>query len=362
MRRIVVAVVWVAAFSSIPPPDAARADDMAGLGQRLTERYVRPATQQFAAATAAVSGAVEFLCREPDTARLEVVRQRFGDAVAAWARVAVLRFGPLVEDNRYERIFYWPDPRGAMLRQFQQIVAAGSSDVLDAEALRSKSVAAQGLPALELVLFGPDAETLVTGEPAGRFRCGYAAAIALNLKRDAEQVSAAWGPGGTIAAEFTAPAAGNAHYRDSGEVTAESLKAMTTALQFLSETMIAPFLGREPEMANPKLAPLWRSGLTLRLTSAKLRAITEFYGALEVSASLDPSEHWIDGAIGLELRKVRETLSTLNEPIGESARGGPDRAALIYVVIALGSVRQTVNEQLAPALGAKVGFNALDGD
>lgn len=362
MRRIVIAAAGVTFVATMGFRDCARADDLAELGSRLTERYIRPATQQFAAATAAVSGAVEYLCREPDAARLEVVRQRFGDAVGAWSRVAVLRFGPLIEDNRYERIFYWPDPRGVTLRQFQQVIAADSSGMLDAETLRSKSVALQGLPALELVLFGPGAEALLTAEPAGRFRCSYAAAIALVLKQNAEDVSTAWAPGGSMAVEFTTPAPDNTLYRDTGEVAAESLKAMTTALQFLSDAMIAPFLGREPETANPKLAPLWRSGLTLRLISTKLRAIAEFYRTLEVSGALAPSTRWIDGAIELELRKVQEALDTLSEPVGEASARGPDRAALIYVVIALGSVRQTVNEQLAPALGAKVGFNALDGD
>lgn len=361
MRRSVIAVVLLAA-SCLACRDVAHAEDMSDIGNRLIERYIQPATQQFAAATAAVSGAVEFLCREPSADRLEVARQRFGDAVGAWARVSVLRFGPLVEENRYERIFFWPDPRGVTVRQLEQVLSSGSADVLDAATLRRKSVAVQGLPALEFVLFGAGADALLTGDPAGRFRCGYAAAIAMNLALTAEDIRAAWAPGSVMASEFGHPGPDNALYRTTGEVAAETLKAMTTALQFLSEAMIAPFLGREPETANPKLAPLWRSGLSLRLISTNLRGIASFYGVIGVSQVLDAEHRWIDGSIDLELRKARESLETLREPVGETVAGGPDRAALIYTVIALNSIRNTVNERLAPALGAKVGFNALDGD
>lgn len=361
MLRHVISVVLVTA-SCLLCGGAAHADETSDIGNRLIERYIQPATQQFAAATAAVSGAVELLCREPSAARLEVARQRFGDAVGAWARVSVLRFGPLVEENRYERIFFWPDPRGVTIRQLEQILAKGSTDVLDAATLRGKSVAVQGLPALEFVLFGSGSDALLTSEPAGRFRCGFAAAIAVNLSQTAEDIRAAWAAGSDTAREFAHPGPHNAVYRTAEEVVAESLKAMTTALQFLSEAMIAPFLGREPETANPKLAPLWRSGLTLQLIATNVRAIASFYGAIGVPRMLDAERRWIDGSIDLELRKARESLETLREPVGESVSGGPDRAALIYTVIALNSIRNTVNEQLAPALGTKVGFNALDGD
>src|SRR3546814_8604156 len=37
-------------------------------------------------------------------------------------RSEFLRFGPLVAANRYERIYFWPDPRGITLRQVQGLL------------------------------------------------------------------------------------------------------------------------------------------------------------------------------------------------------------------------------------------------
>ncbi|MCP8882412.1 hypothetical protein NIM87_02745 [Devosia sp. XJ19-1] len=35
--------------------------------------------------------------------------------VESWGRLSVLRFGPLISDNRFETIFFWPDLRGVTL-------------------------------------------------------------------------------------------------------------------------------------------------------------------------------------------------------------------------------------------------------
>ena len=70
---------------------------------------------------------------------------------------------------------FWPDRKGIALRQVQAILAKQDATATDPATLKTKSVAVQGLGALEYVLFGTGAEALAL--PEGDFRCDYGNAI-----------------------------------------------------------------------------------------------------------------------------------------------------------------------------------------
>src|SRR5690606_20934891 len=111
------------------------------------------------------------LCDEPSELRLEAVRGQFSSAVVAWSRVELYRLGPLMSGNRNDKILFWPDRKGIALKQVQAVLAGPDLDAADPVKLAGKSVAVQGLGALEFLLFGTGAEQLATAE--GAFRCHY---------------------------------------------------------------------------------------------------------------------------------------------------------------------------------------------
>ena len=83
----------------------------------------------------------------------------------------ILRFGPLVEENRLEHLFLWPDPRSTVQRQVRALLTAADPQVLQPTQLRQQSAAVQGLPALEYALYADEAPRLITaGDAAGRYR------------------------------------------------------------------------------------------------------------------------------------------------------------------------------------------------
>jgi membrane protein implicated in regulation of membrane protease activity len=115
--------------------------------------------------------------------------------VAAYGKVDFLRIGPLMEDNRADRLLFWPDRRGIGLKQVQAILAEEDPAATDLAGLQAKSVAVQGLGALEFVLFGTGAESLTSIE--GSFRCAYGQTIAGNIAGMAKEMVAGWYvPGG----------------------------------------------------------------------------------------------------------------------------------------------------------------------
>lgn len=336
--------------------------DLSGLGSRLVETYIRPSITQFSNAAAALNGAIAYFCRAPSQERFAVVAERFGIVVNAWFRILFLRFGPMVEDNRFERIFFWPDPRGTTLRQVQAVLAEQDMTAINADRLAGKSVALQGLPALEFCLFGSGAETLLDGSPEGRFRCAYALAISERVKATAGELRSGWWTESSFAREFVLPAPGNPFYRTDLEVAAELVKALSGGLAFLTDVVITPFLGKEPERANHKRAPFWRSGLTVAGLASSVEGIGQIYEASELAETLDSGDQWIDGGLRLELRNVQRTLADLDLPLEQAVVTGPGREALVYSTIGLKSINTTIETRLAPAIGVGVGFNALDGD
>ncbi len=361
MRHLLTAIV-VCATATCAAAVSASAAVPPGLGARLIDGYIRPATGHFANSAAALSGDLDRLCKAPDQTRMDTVRQRFDDVVDAWFRISFLRFGPLIEDNRFERIFFWPDPRGVILRQVGEIIAKKDGDAIDPAKLAGKSVAVQGLPALEYALYGTGASSIVDGTEEGRFRCGYALSISIVIAENAAAVARAWSPDSDYAREFADPGPDNRIYRSPEEVATEAIKALAGGMTYLADAVIAPFVGKEPEQANARLAPLWRSGTTIRAIRRSVEGLRDFYTTTGFAQSFGEADHWIDGSLRLEMRRVLETLDRIDMPLEEAVSPGPGREALVYVVIALKSLHTTLDNRLAQAVGVSVGFNALDGD
>jgi predicted lipoprotein len=137
----------------------AETDQTAIAKASLTE-VIRPSYAALAAATGSLDDKVAALCKQPSAAALQAAKDAFAGAVDAWSKVEIFRFGPIVQDRRYERLFYWPDPKGIGLRQVQDALAKRDEDLTLPYELSAKSVALQGLPALEYLLYGDGAEAL----------------------------------------------------------------------------------------------------------------------------------------------------------------------------------------------------------
>jgi len=362
MRNAIAALLLAASLIAATGMAPANADLHKDLGKNLTENYIRPATVHFSNAAAALTGALEFLCREPDSKRESFVHSRFNTLVNSWFRIQFLRFGPMVEDNRFERIFFWPDPRGVTLRQVQDVLSGYDRTAINPDQLAEKSVALQGLLALEYALYGTGAEGIVAGSPEGRYRCAYALAVSQRLTAVAAELAEAWSSDGSFAYQFMFPGPDNDLYRNDEEVAAEAIKAMVTGLTFVSDAIITPFVAKEPENANHKRAPFWRSGLTIPAIRNAMDGLHSFYTETGFAEALDETDTWIDGGLQLELRNVATSLERIDMPLEEAVMPGPGRETLIYVVIALKSLHTTIEGRLAQAVGVAVGFNALDGD
>lgn len=348
------ALVWVAGgvqAAGLPP----------ALGEKLVHNYIAPAMQSFRASAEGLHKDLAAWCAQPGPQGRQTVAADYTALLESWAGIEFLRFGPLVAGNRYERIHFWPDPRGITLRQVQGLLVS-TEPVPDAQALAHSSVALQGLPAMEYVLYregGLLEDDARKGDDFER-SCAYAVSLAGNLAAVGTQLYQAWQEQGGYARQFATPSASNPLYRSEQEVAAEAMKALSTGLQFARDVKLLPMLGKEGDTLNYKRAPFWRSGLSHLYMAAAIDGMLRFYEA--GTYRYDKEDAWIDTNFKHELQNARQNFASM--PQGPQEFGSTPDGYRRYRLgaLVLKNAKSLLDEHIAPALGVRIGFNALDGD
>jgi len=186
LKRFLPALALALAMSS-PASAAVKASDVI---QRAIDGFVRPAYASLHDHADGLAKAMDALCQAPSQGNLDAAHAEFSATVAAWSSAEIIGFGPIKENNRLERMLYWPDRKSIGLKQVQAALAAKDPTATDPAQLAGKSVAMQGLGALEFVLYGDGSEALAGKDDP--YRCAYGAAIARNIETMAADVDAAW--------------------------------------------------------------------------------------------------------------------------------------------------------------------------
>ena len=357
MIRLVLAAMLIAAT-----PAVAQQRTLDAAVEAAIEEAIQPGFADFSARAATLAGSLEALCAAPDPERLAAVREQFGHVVEGWSRVEIFRFGPLTAENRTERILFWPDRRGIGLRQVQGLLAEDET-ATDPATLRDKSVALQGLAALEFVLFGSGADEVLTAE--GDFRCRYGAAIAASIAGVADELSAAWREPGGIADRMMDPSPDDPAYRTEREAVEELVGAASHGLEAIRDTRLLPFVGREPgDDPNPRSALFWRSGLTMRAIAANIEGIERLFEASGIAdaSPVAADARYVDEATRFEFANAHRGLSLVTDDVAVALDDARQLQALRYLVIVTQSLQTLIGEQLPAALGLSVGFSSLDGD
>lgn len=315
--------------------------------------FIRPQMKAFAGESEALSLAVATLCNTPSADALTEAQTAFDSAATAYGRVEFLRLGPLVEDNRADRLLFWPDRRSIGLKQVQAFLAAGEATT--AAELAGKSVAVQGFGALEFVLFGTGQEVLASTE--GSARCGYGQAISKNIAAIAQALSASWNDPDGIAKRLTQPDPANVDYRDTTEALEALVGLVAHGIENVRDTRINPFLPKDDAKPNPRLALFWRSEQTipmLRANLVSLRQLVELSGVVSDAA--------LAAKVTDAFNRAEVALDHVTDPIDAALADPTQNAALGKLVVATQDLQRLIGEELSSTLGLSVGFSSLDGD
>ena len=228
------------------------------------DEVIVPGYAAMAGRMAALESSAAAYCAAPSASGLDGLRTAWRDAIGAWLEVSWLDFGPIENDNRRLRIEFWPDANGNVRRSVDQVLAR--TEPVTEAVLANQSVAAQGLPALELLLFDPPAGALDAFlDPAsGARRCAYAVAIAANLSTIADAVHDEWRrDGGGFVDQVALAGKGSTAFASAAAAMEELVNAVVASVEQTKNDRLGVPLGVDGAAARPDSAESRPSGNSL---------------------------------------------------------------------------------------------------
>jgi predicted lipoprotein len=306
--------------------------DVSTLAADVSRNVIAPGFAALDVTFSAQAAAWTASCEHPAS-----LRDAYNAAADAWAQVEFFRTGPLSKQTRAERIDYWPDPRNATEKGLKALLAVDGA--LTPQTIADASVAAQGLPALERLLFanGEAANTLDEKE------CAVGRAIAQNLSSLSHVLDSEWHDTG--AGELQRLDAVSKDDAKAREAAVALLTDLATGIRVIEDRKLPPLLGAKGAAANPKAVKSWRTGRSVRDIAQNLAALDKAYTQIAVFAPQ---------AAASVKEKLHEAAMALE------AAADPNRA--ITIQAAINNARYYAADVLPGEIGVTLGFNSLDGD
>jgi predicted lipoprotein len=362
VRGLAPAATLLLALATAAPQAQAAAPDYQALNAALVADYVLPRYQAFAQATAALDGALVEACADgrptPDEAG-----PAYHAAMDAWMAVQHLRFGPALLFLRYDRIEFWPDKRGVVARHLAQLLSGRDAQALEPQTFANGSVAVQGFPALERLIF--DSEEATWASPFG---CEVVRAIGGNLESIGADLLRDWRDGDKAFAKVVLGAGeGNAHYFDAKEAALDFAKALRGALLLVQDYKLGRPLGDTPDAARSSRAESWRSLRSLRNVAINLAAARALYeGSGETSASAitraQPQGAELDAAIRAALERLIAAVAAQPDSLVAALEAPEGWQKLDAIRSEARQLLELLGGPLSEVLGLPMGFNSYDGD
>jgi predicted lipoprotein len=326
------------------------------------EDFARPKFAAFAATTGKLHSDVTALCAAPSKAALATAQQSFNEAVIAYSTIEFVRMGPLNVDDRVERLLFWPDTRGIGLRQVQAAIGTKDPTASRPETLQQKSVAMQGLAAVEFILFGAGSGDLA--EASGAYRCDYGSAATTLIDGIAQALSQEWSaaaPGGPVDAMLN-PQPTSPDFRTELEVANKLAAVLTLGTDTIRDQRISPVLSLTTGTPKPRLALFWRSGMTVPSIEANFAGLRDFFRAAKFEQALGIKSNWIAESVEFEFKGALEAAAGATGPIDRVVADPAGLLGLKQIYVSTGSLDTLLGDNMGVALGLSSGFSALDGD
>jgi hypothetical protein len=348
------------AQESSPTVGALDAAKVPAVMARAVDDFIRPGYRHFTEEAATMEESMAMLCEAPSSESLLNAQSTFGDLVEAWSRIEIVRVGPVLDDNRFERILFFPDRKGTGLKQVQAALAKPDPSVTSVETLKGKSVAMQGLGALEFVLFGTGSETLATSD--GSYRCQYGTAISANLQRLGAELTAAWDAPDGVAEAWKTPGPDNPLYRDEAEAAKELLGVLVHAAETIRDQRIEQFYKGDPKKALPRQAIYWRSGNTFRSITANIEAVRALLDTSGMVDLLAEGNRSVVSSTDFVARSLSRVSADIKPDVAAVLEDPAQIAKLDFLLLNSRDLILRLNNDLGGGIGLAAGFSFSDGD
>ncbi len=359
------ALALMIAFLVVAPARSAenmsRTFDHRKVAQAMVERHIQPTYANLLAALGKLRAATD-ACTGNANFDYGKVKSAFAETVLAWGRAAHLTFGPMAQENRYERIYFWLDRKGIARRQVVRALRNAPVGYTKAAELGTRSIGVQGLPAFELLMVTP---RRAGADPA--FKCGYARAIVANVAQIVGDVAAAWGDDGLWTKRFLSTGPKNSYFLKQEETT---FLLARTYLQQVGRVRDVEFLRPMGFAVRGRVlrGPFARSDLTMPFLSARIAGLRAFLTDGNIisetrrtaKARNQPDAIQAISQVAFELEFSADLSSKLAKK--ENFFQSPARLEAVAIGFPLKMARVLAERAFALTMDIPMGFNASDGD
>ena len=353
VSRIALLASWLGVMA-VP----AQAADFANFNASYARDVVAPAFKALAGETQKLAQAADDFAAQPSQDGFAALRIAYESVSDTWMQAQFFRLGPLGAQQRSDRFEYWPEKRPIIDKQLTALLANAKPESLEAAKFAQASVAVQGLPALERLLYGDTARQVLSAGPEQKARIAVIRAIAHNLDTLARELAADWEKVLSDPKTATSP-----FTQDPNEAAAQLYAGLMTGLQIVSDQKIAGPRGQTIDKAKPKSAEQWRAGRSLKNIKLNLQALREAAtGKSGFTALLPADQAALKTEITAAFDAALAAADAAPEPLDAAVTDAEGRKKVGALLIAVNHVRDIMKQKVPSAIGISLGFNELDGD
>lgn len=342
------------------PPVVLTEEAISAVMVRAVDEVIRPGYRDMHASATRLADAVSAYCAAPTPDTRAAARAAFDDTVAKWSFIEIVRDGPVLQDNRFERILFYPDRKSTGLKQVQALLVRMDEKDTDAATLPGKSVAVQGLGALEYVLYGTGAEAMDGAKDS--FRCRYGAAVAKNIAATAASLSADWERADGVQRDWKHPGPDNPAFRDGKEAITALLGILVHGAEAVRDQRIEAFYKGEDIPARPRSAIYWRSGNTWNAIKGNLEGLRTLFSKSGMEELLDPAEASIAGSAEFVIASLTRVVAKIDPDIEKAVSEPSERHKMDFLIVNARDLVLRFSDQYGGAIGLGAGFSFADGD
>ena len=335
------------------------------INQELAYNHILPRYQQFIEQTKILKENGEIICNTLHKENLIKLQQSYHDALDSWMNVQHIQFGPVDKKLRSHRIYFWPDKHNSGRKHLGRLLKSLDRSLIAQDRFNESSVALQGFPALEKLLF-IETEKLFSNDTNAQYRCLLIQAITNNIYNIANSIFEEWmKPGDGFLNVISS--SGHPFYSGEDQMFVLFYKSLLNNLRYIHDLKLGRPLGKGFDKSRPKKSESWRTQRSLRNIIINLEAAKSLYEGddqfgiddflLTVERNPKNAKEF-QKYISQTIAKAKSIKMPLSEAVTETLeyKKLQDLQKMVLILIEIVAKHFSKSLQIGP------GFNALDGD
>ena len=283
----------------------------------------------------------------------------------AWQQIQWLKVGAVVENDRLLRIQLWPDENDAVSRGVNDLIA--EQFVITAQNVSGVNLGAQGIPALEYLLFPEASNDSLLVAADKQKRCEISSAIAQNLLDMSTDIATDWqAAGGNYRAEFIG---GTGDFTSVKNTVEELTTNWLQHIEIVEDTKLNEVIG-DSSPGKSRDAEHYLSDTSLTSISINIQGFLSIYtndDGLGFDSILADflEQQTINEELTISLTAVVTQIEQINQNFDSYETMLADaagREALTSLVAEMRVLIDLIDITFTQALDLNLGFNSSDGD